>query len=195
MNHGNLSRSNLTLPNLLTAARLVLVPFVVWNLAEGDMETALWLFVAAALTDLLDGNLARLLNQRSVLGAWLDPIADKAMLLSTLLMLVWIEALPLWLGIVVVLRDVVVLLGAAAYRSLTGGLEVIPTLWGKAATAAEFVLVSLVLADLALGWGIVFLHLVTWLTGVLVFISGLHYVWLWLGKARAWLKARSSIRS
>lgn len=186
--------SNLTLPNVLTAGRLVLVPFVVWHLAEGDIEIAFWLFVAAAITDFLDGNLARLLNQRSVLGAWLDPIADKAMLLSTLLMLVWLDVLPLWLGVLVALRDVVVLLGAAAYRTLTGGLEVTPTWWGKAATAAEFVLVSLALADLALGWGIAFLHLVAWLTGLLVFISGLHYVWLWLGKTRAWLKARASIR-
>ena len=89
---------NLTLPNLLTVGRLVLVPFVVWNLARGELDTAFWLFCAAAITDFLDGNLARLLDQRSVLGAWLDPIADKAMLLSTLLMLVWLDVLPFWLG-------------------------------------------------------------------------------------------------
>jgi len=188
-------RANLTLPNLLTAARLVLVPFVVWSLAEGDLAMAFWLFSAAALTDLLDGNLARLLNQRSVLGAWLDPIADKAMLLSTLLMLVWLAALPLWLGVLVALRDIVVLLGAAAYRSLTGGLEVAPTWWGKAATAAEFVLVSLVLADLALGWGLAFLVQLTAATGVLVSISGLHYVWLWTGKTRAWKRSRRAATS
>lgn len=186
--------SNLTLPNVLTAGRLVLVPFVVWYLAAGEIETAFWLFVVAAVTDFLDGNLARLLNQRSVLGAWLDPIADKAMLLSTLLMLVWLGVLPFWLGLLVAVRDIVVLLGAAAYRTLTGGLEVTPTWWGKAATAAEFLLVSLALADLALGWGIAFLHLVAGLTGLLVFISGLHYVWLWVGKTRAWMNARKSVR-
>ena len=189
----SMNRANLTLPNLLTAARLVLVPFVVWSLAENDIETAFWLFAAAALTDFLDGNLARLLNQRSVLGAWLDPIADKAMLLSTLMMLAWLNILPLWLAALVALRDVVVLLGAAAYRSLTGGLEVAPTLWGKAATAAEFVLVSLALADLALGWGVDFLHHVVNLTGLLVCISGLHYVWLWSAKTRAWRAARSGV--
>lgn len=188
-------KGNLTLPNMLTAGRLILVPFVIGNLSQGQLETALWLFVAAALTDLLDGNLARLLNQRSVLGAWLDPIADKAMLLSTLLMLVWLEALPWWLGGLVVLRDSVVLIGAAAYRGLTGFLEVAPTLWGKAATAAEFVLVSLVLADLALGWGMAFLNQLAWLTGLLVLISGAHYVWLWLGKTRAWRRARIQTRS
>lgn len=181
----------LTLPNLLTAARLCLVPFVVWYLAQGKLDTAFWLFTAAAVTDLLDGNLARLLNQKSVLGAWLDPIADKTMLLSTLLMLVWLDVLPLWLGALVALRDIVVLLGAAAYRSLTGGLEVTPTWWGKAATAAEFVLVALALADLALGWGLVFLGQVILLTGLLVTISGLHYVWVWSDKTRAWRAARA----
>lgn len=190
-----MDRANLTLPNLLTSARLVLVPFVVWSLAEGDLAMAFWLFSAGALTDLLDGSLARLLNQRSVLGAWLDPIADKAMLLSTLLMLVWLSALPLWLGVLVALRDIVVLLGAAAYRSLTGGLEVAPTWWGKAATAAEFVLVSLVLADLALGWGLAFLAQLTAATGLLVSISGLNYVWLWSGKTRAWKRSQRSAMS
>jgi cardiolipin synthase len=187
-----MDRANLTLPNLLTASRLVLVPFVVWRLAAGDVAMAFWLFTAAALTDLLDGSLARLLDQKSVLGAWLDPIADKAMLLSTLLILVWLAALPLWLGVLVALRDVVVLLGAAAYRRLTGGLEVAPTWWGKAATAAEFVLVSLVLADLALGWGLEFLAQLAVATGLLVSISGLHYVWLWTGKTRVWRRSRRS---
>ncbi|NTV94198.1 MAG: CDP-alcohol phosphatidyltransferase family protein [Thiobacillus sp.] len=186
-----MNRANLTIPNLLTASRLVLVPFVVWGLAEGEIELAFWLFAVAALTDLLDGNLARLLNQRSVLGAWLDPIADKAMLLSTLLMLVWLGILPLWLAIVVAARDVVVLLGAAAYRTLTGGLEVTPTIWGKAATAAEFILVSLALADLALDWGVDFLLHVAGVTGLLVFISGCHYVWVWSAKTRAWRAARA----
>jgi cardiolipin synthase len=179
-------RGNLTLPNLLTATRLALVPFVLLCLLENRLATAFWLFVAAALTDLLDGALARLLNQRSVLGAWLDPIADKAMLLSTLIMLVWLGALPLWLAILVGLRDIVVLMGAMAYRTLTGGLEVAPTWWGKSATAAEFVMVTLTLADLAYGWGLGLLSRIVAMTGLLVFISGAHYVWTWAGKARGW---------
>ncbi len=186
---------NWTLPNLLTGIRLVLVPFVLWHLALGDVETAFWLFVAAAITDFLDGNLARLLDQRSVLGAWLDPIADKAMLLSTLIMLVWLDVLPLWLGVLVGVRDIVVLLGAAGYRKLTGGLEVAPTWWGKAATAAEFVLVSLALADLALGWGVTLLGYLVVLTGLLVSGSGLHYVWVWGGKVRDWRAAHPGLRS
>lgn len=183
----------LTLPNLLTASRLVLVPVVVWQIVQGDAWGAFWWFAVAALTDLLDGNLARWLDQRSVLGAWLDPIADKTMLLSTLLALAWAGSLPVWLAIVVVLRDGVVLSGAGAYRWLTGRLEVAPTLSGKAATFAEFVLVSLILADLALGPGLIrWLDPLIALTALLVVLSGLHYVLLWSRKTRDWLRERQA---
>lgn len=181
----------LTLPNLLTASRLVLVPVVVWHILAADMWGAFWWFAVAAVTDLLDGNLARWLNQRSVLGAWLDPIADKAMLLSTLLALAWAGSLPMWLAIVVVLRDGVVLGGAGAYRLLTGRLEVAPTLSGKAATFAEFALVSLILADLAMGPGLIeWLEPLIVLTAILVVVSGLHYVLLWSQKTRDFLHER-----
>lgn len=183
--------ANLTLPNLLTASRLVLVPVVVWHIMQADAWGAFWWFVVAALTDLLDGNLARWLDQRSVLGAWLDPIADKAMLLSTLLALAWAGSLPFWLAVVVVLRDGVVLGGAGAYRVLTGRLEVAPTLSGKAATFAEFTLVSLILADLALGPGLIgWLEPLIVLTAILVVASGLHYVLLWSRKTRDFLRER-----
>jgi cardiolipin synthase len=179
------------LPNLLSASRLVLAPLVIWRIVELDMHGAFLLFAAAAVTDLLDGTLARLLNQRTVLGAWLDPIADKVMLLSTLLTLAWVGFLPLWLAAVVLARDAVVLGGAAAFRLLTGRLEVAPTLTGKAAIALEFVLVSLVLADVEFALG-----LSDWrdglvqVTAVLVVVSGLHYVLLWSAKTRSYLRGR-----
>lgn len=181
-----------TLPNLLTALRIVLTPFVAWYLWQGDVERAFWIFVVAAITDLLDGTLARLLNQRSVLGAWLDPIADKLMLLTTLVMLCLTDLLPMWLLWTVLIRDAVVLAGAEAYRRLTGGLDVRPTLSGKAATAMEFILVSFTLADLALDLGMdAWIPPMAQFTAVLVAISGLRYVWLWGGKTRAYLKAHS----
>ena len=178
-----------TLPNLLTASRIVLTPFVAWRLWLGDVEGAFWLFFAAALTDLFDGNLARLLNQRSVLGAWLDPIADKLMLLTTTSMLALTGLLPMWLLWTVVIRDAVVLAGAEAYRRLTHNLQVRPTLTGKLATALEFILVSFTLADLALHWGLDrWIWPMTQLTAAVVAISGVRYVWLWGGKTRAYLR-------
>lgn len=180
-----------TLPNILTGFRLLLAPVVVWHILAADVWAAFCWFVVAAVTDLLDGNLARWLDQKSVLGAWLDPIADKAMLLSALLSLAWAGSLPIWLAVVVVLRDMVVLGGAAAYRVLTGRLEVAPTLSGKAATFAEFALVSLILADLALGPGLIdWLEDLIVLTAILVVASGLHYVVLWSRKTRDFLRAR-----
>ena len=182
-----------TIPNLLTALRIVLTPFVAWYLWQGDVETAFWVFFAGALTDLLDGNLARLLNQRSVLGAWLDPIADKLMLLTTTAMLALTGLLPIWLLWVVVIRDVVILLGAEAYRRLTGALDVRPTLSGKLATALEFVLVSFTLADLALYWGLdAWITPMAQVTALAVALSGVRYVWLWGGKTRAYLRAHEA---
>lgn len=186
-----MAHTALTLPNLLTGLRLALAPVVVWHILTADMAGAFWWFAAAALTDLLDGNLARWLAQKTVLGAWLDPIADKVMLLSTLLALAWAAALPWWLALVVVARDGVVLTGAAAYRWLTGRLEVAPTLSGKAATFAEFTLVSLILADLAMGPGLIaWLEPLLVLTALLVVASGLHYVVLWSAKTRDFLRTR-----
>jgi len=178
-----------TLPNLLTASRLVMAPVVVWLLLSGDVTLAFWVFTAAAVTDLLDGNIARIFDMRSVLGAWLDPIADKVMLLSSLFALVWIGVLPSWLAVIVAVRDLVVLGGAAAYRRLTGGLVVAPTLLGKVATFFEFALVALALADAALNWALDWeLHLLLPVTALLVVASGLQYVWLWADKTRSYLR-------
>lgn len=183
-------RMALTIPNLLTMARMALTPVVAWRLWVGDVEAAFWLFFAAALTDLLDGNLARILNQRSVLGAWLDPIADKMMLLTTTAMLSLTDLLPMWLLWTVLIREAVILAGAEGYRRLTGGLDVRPTLSGKLATALSFILVSFTLADLALSLGLdVWIEPLALLTAAAVALSGLRYVWLWGGKTRAYLRA------
>lgn len=179
-----------TLPNLFTFTRILLVPFIVWALLERDFVLAFWLFAAAAVSDLLDGSLARLLDQRSEFGAWLDPIADKLVLLSTLLLLAVDGLLPMWFAVLVLMRDGVVLGGAAAYRSLTGGLKVAPSWLGKSAILLEFVLVSAVLAEAALQLGLaVVLPPLFWLTAAVAVASGLHYVWVWTVKTQSFLKA------
>lgn len=177
-----------TIPNLLTLGRFILVPFVAWRLLEGDLPGAFVYFVIAAVTDFFDGYLARRLNQKSTLGAWLDPLADKAMLLTVILLLADQDILPVWLALIVVLRDVTVLVGAAAWLNLTGHLDVAPTLGGKVATFAEFVLISLLLGQHLLGTEIVatFPALIA-LTAALATFSGTQYVWRWARKARVWL--------
>ncbi len=178
-----------TIPNLLTLGRVILVPFVAWRLLEGDLPGAFVYFVIAAVTDFFDGYLARLLNQKSALGAWLDPLADKAMLLTVILLLADQDILPVWLALIVVLRDVTVLVGAAAWLNLTGHLDVAPTLGGKVATFAEFVLISLLLGQHLLNAGVIeTFPVLILLTAALATFSGTQYVWRWTLKTRAWLK-------
>jgi cardiolipin synthase len=112
------------------------------------------------------------------------------MLLTTLSMLCLTDLLPLWLLWVVLVRDGVILAGAEAYRRLTGGLDVRPTLSGKLATALEFILVAFTLADLALELGLdAGIQPAAALTAAVVALSGLRYVWLWSSKTRAYLRA------
>ena len=124
------------------------------------------------------------------MGALLDPIADKVMILTTLSFLALTRLLPMWLLWLVLLRDGIILLGAFAYRRLTGGLKITPILTGKLTIALEFVLVSWVLAEdglqLGLAWGIPPLVQLTAAAGI---YSGLRYVWIWSSKTAAFLRS------
>lgn len=184
----------LTFPNVLTLGRFALVPFVAWRLLEGDIDGAFYFFLAAAITDFFDGFLARRLDQKSVLGAWLDPLADKAMLLTVILLLADHGIVPVWLALIVVLRDVAVLIGAAAWLNLTGYLDVAPTWAGKIATFAEFVLVCVLLGQhgLPVAWQVAF-PLLIGLTALLAAVSGLQYIWLWSRKTQQWLRAHPPV--
>lgn len=128
-------RSWLSIPNLLTVARVVAVPFFVRAAWRGDDRTALWLFVAAALTDVADGLLARLLAQRTRLGAVLDPLADKLLTLAAAGVLVWQGRLPAWLLVLVVGRDAGMALGVLLLRGSGRDFVASPVRLGKYATA------------------------------------------------------------
>ncbi|NWG30155.1 MAG: CDP-alcohol phosphatidyltransferase family protein [Rhodocyclaceae bacterium] len=175
----------LTIPNLITLARLGLLPLLLWMLAVRRYELAFWLFVAASVGDGLDGWLARRLDQRSRLGAVLDPIADKL----TILGIAWILAteglLPVWIAALMSLRDLVIVAGALAYRQVVGTLEMAPTRLSKLNTVLEFLLLALALM-LANGWIVAG----PWLSPALAVVaftivaSGAQYVWVWGKKAK-----------
>jgi cardiolipin synthase len=141
-----------TLPNALTGVRIVLAPVFLVLYAQGDTVRAFAAFAAAAATDVLDGLAARVLQQHTRLGAFLDPIADK-FLATCALFALWARGrLPLWLPILVVSRDVALLLGTAALRTIHREVPIAPTRIGKYAT---FWLAATVLLSLAwelLGW-------------------------------------------
>jgi cardiolipin synthase len=173
------------LPNVITLLRLAAVPVVAWLIVQQRWEAACWLFLAAAVSDGIDGLLARWLNQLTQFGAALDSIADKALGVVTLVMLTQAGAIPLWVTLAILLRDSIIVLGALSYRGLAGHLEIHPTWLGKTHMAAEFVLLTLVLA----GLGNV-LAVDAWLTVLFVSVfiiavlSGVQYVWIWSAKAR-----------
>ncbi|SOE17383.1 cardiolipin synthase [Hoeflea halophila] len=139
----------MTLPNLITIARFVMVPLIILAMIKGEMLTAFMLFLLAGVSDGLDGFIARQFNQKSEFGAWLDPIADKLLLVSVFVMLGWLGALPEWLIIFVVSRDAMIV-GAVVLSSLLGNpVAIRPLLVSKANTMFQIILVVLVLADLA----------------------------------------------
>lgn len=140
----------MTLPNLITIARFLLVPAVVYALLNGNMEWALTGFVVAGVSDGIDGFIARQFDQRSELGAYLDPAADKLLLVSVFVVLGYMEELPLWLVIAAVSRDAMIV-GAVLLSTIMGNpVEMKPLMVSKANTAAQIVLVIVVLAELAL---------------------------------------------
>ena len=179
------------MPNLLSVARLALIPVVAWQLAVGAYEVALPLFLAAALTDFADGYIARRFRLTSRLGALLDPVADKLTMLVATLILAWQSLVPLWLAVAIIARDVVIVAGALAYRGLVGKVDIAPTLASKLNTVVEFAMLLATMAAAA-GW----LRAPRWLEALFaltlatVLASGAQYVWIWGRKAIAERRVR-----
>ncbi|MDR3391262.1 MAG: CDP-alcohol phosphatidyltransferase family protein [Sulfuriferula sp.] len=177
-------------PNTISLFRLLLVPLVVYLLAISAYGYALAVFLTASVSDGIDGWIARHYDLRTAIGAILDPVADKLVILACLLMLTWHALIPLWLTLSLLARDLIIVVGAMAYRRLTGHLQVTPTLLGKIHIFMEFGMLCLVLADAA---GIVSLSL-QWLFMLVLataVLSGLHYVWIWTRKAARFLAGKS----
>jgi cardiolipin synthase (CMP-forming) len=138
------------LPNLITLGRLLCVPVAIWLVLAGELAAAFWLFVAAGLSDAVDGFIAKRFDQRSRLGALLDPIADKALLVSMYVTLGVSNHLPTWLVILVVFRDVLIVGGFLLVVTLAQPMRWEPLVISKLNTALQIALVALVLAQLGL---------------------------------------------
>ncbi|SJZ85818.1 CDP-alcohol phosphatidyltransferase family protein [Consotaella salsifontis] len=171
----------MTIPNFISIARLLCVPAIVWSLIAGEWLLAFSLFVLSSLSDGIDGYIARRFDQQSQLGAYLDPIADKAMLGAVFVVLGIVGGLPAWLVIVVVSRDILIV--AAVMLSFVMGLpmKVRPLLVSKATTAAQMASATLALAHPAFDFstGAVFVGLI-WLTALLTVLSAGAYLIDWL---------------
>ena len=146
----------LNLPNLITIARILLVPVIVWAIGSGEMLFAFILFLAAGISDAVDGFLAKRFGMTSQIGSYLDPLADKALIVSLYVALGIVEALPRWLVILVVSRDIMIVAAVILSWLVDQPVVVKPLAVSKANTAAQIVLATLVLASLGLnidfGW-------------------------------------------
>ena len=172
----------MNIPNSLTLGRIVLVPLIVWLIITHEMTAAFLLFLLAGLSDGADGFLAKRYGWRSELGAYLDPIADKALLVSIYVTLGFAGHLPVWLVIAVVSRDILIVGAVVLSWMLSRPLTMQPLLISKANTFAQIVLAGLVLAELGLGLGLHQLVMVLiWVAGSLTIISAAAYFWNWLG--------------
>ena len=174
----------LNLPNVITLTRIALVPVMAYYLGGGAHGIALPIFALVALTDFADGYIARRYKLTSRLGAALDPVADKLSMFVATVLLAWQGLIPLWLAIPIVARDIVIVLGALAYRAAFGPLHVAPTWLSKLNTVLEFTLLLLVMAAAA-GWigGGAWMKTIFLVVLTTVIASGAQYVWVWGRKA------------
>ncbi len=172
------------IPNLISLARIALVPPVVLMLLRGEYRLALWLFLIAGISDALDGFLAKRFAWESEFGGKLDPAADKLLLVSCFLTLGWVGLLPWWLVALVLLRDVVIVIGWIAYNRRIQRIRARPMAISKFNTFAQILLVLLVVADqlaplLSPAW----LRGLQWVVALTTVASGLAYVRYWGRKA------------
>jgi cardiolipin synthase len=139
----------MSLANLVTLARLLAVPFVIWLILMGETVATFWVFVAASVSDAIDGFIAKHFDQRSELGALLDPIADKTLIVSIFITLGIAGHLPYWLVIMVVFRDLLIVGGFLLATALTQPINWRPLLISKLNTTLQLVLIAVLLAQLA----------------------------------------------
>jgi cardiolipin synthase (CMP-forming) len=171
----------MNLPNALTLARLISVPLTVWLVLSGQYLAAFWVFAASGATDGIDGYLARKWDQQTELGAYLDPLADKALMTSLYVVLAMLGYIPLWLTIAIVSRDVMIVGGVILAWVMDQPMTIRPLMISKVNTAAQILFIGVVL--FMLGYGIVAQGPIAagaWIVGALTLASAAAYLATWV---------------
>ena len=171
----------MTPANQLTLLRVVLIPAFVILVVYGYLGWALVVFATAGLTDALDGLLARWSGQRTSLGAWLDPMADKLLLVTTFVVLTipglgLSNRLPVWLTVLIISRDVVIVATVAIVNLAIGPRTFRPSVYGKVATATYIVTAVIAMFFNYLGYHSLFVEVCIYASLAITLISGLHYI-------------------
>ena len=144
----------LNIPNVITVGRVILVPVVFWLLVSGRVQAAFFAFVVAGISDAVDGYLAKRFGWTTELGAYLDPLADKLLLVSIFVAMGVLGEVPSWLVIGVVTRDIMIIAAVMLSWLMDHPVRIRPLAVSKANTAAQLVLASTVLADVGFGLGL-----------------------------------------
>jgi len=168
-------------PNVISLARLLSAPVGIWLILGGNMTAAFWLFLAAGLSDAVDGFIAKHFDSRSQLGALLDPIADKTLIVSMVVALGFAGLLPNWLVILIVFRDALIIGGFLLTQAVSDATRWRPALVSKLNTGIQIVLVAWILARLGLGaedYGIT--PILIDAAGVTTVLSGAVYLMRWM---------------
>ena len=174
------------IPNLISLMRLLCVPLMVWLILNNQVLEAFWIFVLAGISDALDGFIAKRFNLQTELGGFLDPIADKALLVSVFVTLGKVGYLESWIILLVVFRDGLILVGAFLFYLLHQNLKMEPLLISKINTAMQFILVTLILGlnGYSLADGEI-IKIMVYAVSITTLASGAAYVCVWgMGAAR-----------
>lgn len=146
----------ITFANLLTTARIIVTPFIVKAMINQSWQTAFFLFIFAALTDMLDGFFARRWHEKTLLGACLDPIADKVLILSIFFTLAFVQSplfsIPLWFVLLIVLKEFVLIAGVGILYALYGSVEIKPSFLGKSTTVIQMLFIVWLFACYFFKW-------------------------------------------
>jgi cardiolipin synthase len=169
------------IPNIISVLRLFLAPFIIWLIVSGNMLGAFAVFVLAGVSDALDGFIARRFNLQTELGAYLDPIADKALLMSSYVALGLLNYLPAWLAILVVSRDVLIIGAVMLSWLMSRPIAVRPSKISKLNTVMQIALAVLVLAENGMHLGLSdYVGPLIWVTAATTASSAVLYLVTWL---------------
>jgi cardiolipin synthase len=171
----------LTPASQLTLLRMLLIPAFVILVVYGHLGWALAVFATAGITDGLDGLLARMSDQKTSLGAWLDPMADKLLLVTTFVVLTWpglglANRFPIWLTVCIISRDVGIVLTVAIVNLAVGPRTFRPSIFGKIATATYMVTAVVAMLFNYLGYHSVLFDVLVWASLVITIVSAVHYI-------------------
>ena len=166
----------INIPNILTVARILLTPLFVILLIKNLFVQALIVFTLAGISDGLDGFIARYFNQRTVIGAYLDPIADKFLLSAAFITLAILKIIPAWLTVIVISRDILILVGIAVFTITDIKVNIRPSIVSKFTTAVQLGTIFIVLLGFHLPAVVIAEPAARWITAGLTILSGLHYM-------------------